>query len=184
MRVSPWQAVLLSPDFMGLLRAFQHGIESDKLTSVQYLYGLVKSRYIKRIWMDVAAKNGHLHVIQHVHKNCHIVVCTTDAINGAATNGHLEVVAGLHTHRSEGCTTSAAMDSAAKNGHLAMLKLLHAKYPTVECRSSNGWFRRRRTSNVPLVPSDESYMPVASIVSGYGRARMPTCASSVYDGRS
>ncbi|AGO85060.1 Ankyrin repeat domain containing protein [Pandoravirus salinus] len=73
--------------------------------------------------MDRAAGHGHLEVVQwlHVHRT---EGCTTAAMDKAAARGHLEVVQWLHAHRTEGCTT-AAMDGAAAHGHLAVVQWLH-----------------------------------------------------------
>lgn len=72
--------------------------------------------------MDLAAANGHLHVVQWLHEN-RSEGCTTAAMDGAAEAGHLEVVEWLHENRSEGCTT-AAMDGAAEAGHLLVVQWL------------------------------------------------------------
>ena len=41
--------------------------------------------------MNLAAGNGHLHVVQWLHKN-RTEGCTEDAMNLASENGHLHVV--------------------------------------------------------------------------------------------
>ncbi|CAH0491106.1 unnamed protein product [Peronospora farinosa] len=73
--------------------------------------------------MDGAATNGHLEIVQYLHRH-RTEGCTVAAMNGAAQNGHMEVVQFLHTQRTEGCTV-AAMDGAARNGHLDMVMFLH-----------------------------------------------------------
>ncbi|RHY97937.1 hypothetical protein DYB37_009071 [Aphanomyces astaci] len=49
--------------------------------------------------------------------------CTRRAMDMAAKNGHLAVVQFLHEHRREGCT-EFALHSAAQNGHLGTVKFL------------------------------------------------------------
>ncbi|KAE8879284.1 hypothetical protein PF010_g8581 [Phytophthora fragariae] len=73
--------------------------------------------------MDLAARNGHLKMVQWLHHN-RSEGCTTDAMDGAASGGHLEIVKWLHENRREGCTTGA-MDGAAGSGHLDVVKWLH-----------------------------------------------------------
>ncbi|OWZ10358.1 hypothetical protein PHMEG_00016801 [Phytophthora megakarya] len=93
--------------------------------------------------MDIAASNGHIHVVQYLHdvnaaslKKRKLLkdeipsdvreeeLCSPSAMDTAAANGHLEVVQWLHTNRSEGCTTDV-MDVAAASGHLKVVKWLH-----------------------------------------------------------
>ena len=52
--------------------------------------------------MDLAARNGHLEVVQWLDTN-RTEGCTTSAMNWAAMNGHLKIVQWLHTNRKEGC---------------------------------------------------------------------------------
>ncbi|GMF15081.1 unnamed protein product [Phytophthora lilii] len=56
--------------------------------------------------MKCAAANGHLNVVEWLHRN-RTEKCTTKAMDEAATNGHLNVVEWLHKNRSEGCTKAA-----------------------------------------------------------------------------
>ena len=69
---------------------------------------------------DLAARNGHLYIVQHV-----AVTFTEQAIVSAAAHGHLEMVEYLHRKRTEGATVQA-MDLAATFGHLDVVKWLHA----------------------------------------------------------
>jgi hypothetical protein len=71
---------------------------------------------------NLAAKNGHLKVIEWLHKNKK-EGCTTDAMDGAAMNGHLEMVEWFHNNRNEGCTTRA-MYLAIINGHLEVAQFI------------------------------------------------------------
>ncbi|KAE9087782.1 hypothetical protein PF007_g20240 [Phytophthora fragariae] len=73
--------------------------------------------------MDGAAANGHMDVVQWLHRNRN-EGCTMDAMDSAAGNGHLDMVKWLHEHTKMGCTTKA-MDAAARGGHLEVVKWLH-----------------------------------------------------------
>ncbi|KAF1322650.1 Abc transporter g family member 31, partial [Globisporangium splendens] len=73
--------------------------------------------------MDVAAKNGHLGIVEFLHHN-RSEGCSMLAMNNAAAYGYLEIVQFLHEHRSEGCST-AAMNCAARGGHLDVVRFLH-----------------------------------------------------------
>ncbi|CAK4095747.1 unnamed protein product [Aphanomyces euteiches] len=82
--------------------------------------------------MDLAATEGHLHVIQWLHQSVHRRNgCTAHAIDGAARNGHLEVVQWLFLH-SKPCTAKA-VDTAAAAGHLDVVKwLTHRGMPATK----------------------------------------------------
>lgn len=81
--------------------------------------------------MDGAARLGHLHVVQWLHKH-RTEGCTSNAIAAAAGNGHFAVVQWLHAHRFEGCR-SYAMDLTATHGHLQLLQWLYIEYPRFSC---------------------------------------------------
>jgi hypothetical protein len=49
---------------------------------------------------ELAAENGHLHVVEWLHENRR-EGCTTVAMNRAAGKGHLHVVEWLHENREE-----------------------------------------------------------------------------------
>ncbi|KAL3662042.1 hypothetical protein V7S43_012849 [Phytophthora oleae] len=78
--------------------------------------------------MDVAARNGHLDVLQFLHEiERHSVItshpgqhprCTSAAMDAAAARGHLDVVKWLHLHRTEGCTTKAMDLAASRRFHV------------------------------------------------------------------
>lgn len=68
---------------------------------------------------DLAAKNGHMHIVTSV-----ATTFSDQAMALAAAQGHLEMVAYLHRSREEG-TTTEALDSAATSGHLEVVKFLH-----------------------------------------------------------
>ncbi|RHY37567.1 hypothetical protein DYB34_006529 [Aphanomyces astaci] len=72
--------------------------------------------------LDLAATQGHMHVVTFLHARPG-QRASTAAMNGAAANGHLDVIQFLHTHRSEGCTTEA-MDGASERGHLEVIEWL------------------------------------------------------------
>jgi hypothetical protein len=134
--------------------------EGGKLLLVQWLYeqyGLDPSMNFFRAqseirpWvgsirhaMDIAAKHGHLPVLQYLDhvggqlrekrdmqsgdlqaSRIHRPRCTTLAMDSAAEAGHLDVVKWLHENRREGCTT-AAMDRAANYGHLDVVQWLNS----------------------------------------------------------
>ena len=63
-----------------------------------------------------AAAQGHLDMIKYLHRN-RKEGTTAEAMDLAATCGHLDVVEWLHNNRTEGCTTRA-MDGAARNAHI------------------------------------------------------------------
>ncbi|KAJ3103685.1 hypothetical protein HDU97_009938 [Phlyctochytrium planicorne] len=69
------------------------------------------------IAFDHAAANGHLNVIQLLHKTFqeqNVSLCTKTAMDLAAACNHLKVLTFLHTHRTEGCT-HLALDLAVEN---------------------------------------------------------------------
>lgn len=89
---------------------------------------------------DLAAQNGHMHIVTNVASvfsdqamvlaaaQGHLGMvkfldgnrkegATVEAMNLASTCGHLDVVEWLHANRTEGCTTRA-MDGAARNAHI------------------------------------------------------------------
>jgi hypothetical protein len=71
----------------------------------------------------LAARNGHLHILQYAHANG----CPWDkrTCQFAAANGHLHILQYAHIN---GCPWDAsACASAAENGHLAVLQWAHGK---------------------------------------------------------
>ncbi|EGZ14839.1 hypothetical protein PHYSODRAFT_509529, partial [Phytophthora sojae] len=64
----------------------------------------LREKYPTRGAMDLAAKNGHLEMVEWLGTHRY-EGCTVAAMDAAAGRGHLEVVKWLHRHRSEGCTT-------------------------------------------------------------------------------
>ncbi|KAH9126217.1 hypothetical protein LEN26_001095 [Aphanomyces euteiches] len=74
--------------------------------------------------LNCAARYGHLHIVEYIHRHRNQDGCTTAAMDDAATHGHLPIVQFLTFHRTEGCTTRA-MDGAAKNGYLDIVQFLH-----------------------------------------------------------
>ncbi|KAF0698107.1 Aste57867_11258 [Aphanomyces stellatus] len=105
--------------------------------------------------MDLAAQNGHLEMVQLLHRQPG-AACSTEAMTGAIANGHMEVVAWLATHRTEGYCATDALDQmgqrecydglawllehddkiqastwvaheVARLGRLDLLQLIHAK---------------------------------------------------------
>lgn len=80
---------------------------------------LSKQSFSCTTWaMDLAAKRGHLDIVEWLHNN-RTEGCTTYAVDLAAMNGHTRVVKWLLDNRSEGGVQ--AIDLAAKNGHLNMV---------------------------------------------------------------
>ena len=80
-----------------------------------------RSESYKEAAMDLAAENGHLHVVRWLHDN-RSDGCTSVAMDLAARNGHLDVVRFLQVNRLEGYM---AMHFAAVNGHLEIVRFLH-----------------------------------------------------------
>ncbi|EQC29694.1 hypothetical protein SDRG_12694 [Saprolegnia diclina VS20] len=76
--------------------------------------------------MDVAAKYGHLAVLQLLHDGG-ASSCTTAAMDDAAMNGHLDVVQWLQQHRTEGCSPNV-LDWVVMNGDTAIVRFLQVKY--------------------------------------------------------
>lgn len=75
--------------------------------------------------LNVAARNGHLKVVQILHGNCP-EICTTSAVFCAAENGHLQVLEWLSRFcRTCNAWTRPAMNKAAKKGHLEVVKWLY-----------------------------------------------------------
>ncbi|KAJ3406795.1 hypothetical protein HDV05_005830, partial [Chytridiales sp. JEL 0842] len=73
--------------------------------------------------MDDASANGHLLVLQFLHRH-RTEGCTEWALTLAAVNGHVEVVRFLHENRQEGGLPHA-MDHAAERGFLEVVRFLH-----------------------------------------------------------
>ncbi|KAL7751485.1 hypothetical protein RI367_002945 [Sorochytrium milnesiophthora] len=101
--------------------ALQYG-RSDPYDVVEWVLRNRTVEYGPRL-MDLAARHGHLRVVELLH-SIDTGGCTTDAMDDAAQNGHLKIVEFLHHNRSEGCTLRAMTD-AATNGHLEIVKFLH-----------------------------------------------------------
>jgi hypothetical protein len=77
---------------------------------------------ISKFLMDLAAGNGHLHIVKWIHFN-RDEGCSHEAMDWAAEDGHLDVIEWLHENRTEGCTEQAVL-KAAGNGHLHIIKWL------------------------------------------------------------
>ena len=56
------------------------------------------------VYMDIAAAEGDLNVVEYMHTHRH-EGCTTWAMEEASRNGYLDVVKFLHENRIEGCAT-------------------------------------------------------------------------------
>ncbi|KAG9403258.1 hypothetical protein AC1031_005904 [Aphanomyces cochlioides] len=72
--------------------------------------------------MDIAAGQGHLEIVKHLHES-QPQGCTTNAMDDAASNGHLDIVKWFNGNRHEGCTEEA-LEGAARNDHLDVVKYL------------------------------------------------------------
>ncbi|EGG20337.1 aldehyde dehydrogenase [Cavenderia fasciculata] len=87
--------------------------------------------------MDLAAENGHLHIVQYLHERKklsqsdgsetkdNVILCNTAAMNMASRGGHLHVIQFLHFNRTEGASTSA-VDEAVRHGHANVVEFLLA----------------------------------------------------------
>ena len=73
-------------------------------------------------FMDLASKNGHLHVVKFLNSMGR--KSTRNAMNSASSNGHLAIVEFLYSAGKK-CTVKA-MDLASSNGHLDVVKFLHS----------------------------------------------------------
>ncbi|KAG1687477.1 hypothetical protein DVH05_005168 [Phytophthora capsici] len=102
-----------------ILKHFHHLLSSSELSAVIGSW----CRQSLNV-MNVAAKNGHLDVVQWLHAT-YPEINSSKAMDHAAAHGHLAVVQWLHVVRKEKCTRRA-MDGAAANGHLEMLQWLHS----------------------------------------------------------
>lgn len=71
----------------------------------------------------IAAKNGHLDILQYLHENGCPRPRTSFAIDMAVRNGHLEIVKYLHENGYSWNAT--ACEKAVKNNHLDIVKYLH-----------------------------------------------------------
>lgn len=80
--------------------------------------------------MVLAAAQGHLGMVKFLHCN-RKEGATVEAMNLASICGHLDVVKWLHANRTEGCTTRA-MDGAARNAHIHVRVNIHpVQYKTI-----------------------------------------------------
>lgn len=95
---------------------FQKTVDNLLCTITKFQQGVPTSRFKDG---DLAARNGHMFIVQHV-----AVVFTEQAMVSAAAQGHLEMVKYLHHNRTEGATAQA-MDFAAMFGHLDVVQWLH-----------------------------------------------------------
>jgi ankyrin repeat protein len=161
--------------------------------------------------MDVAAKYGHLEVLQYLHElqvciNCAAKTqrrqdnkrpkpeCTLAAMDCAAGNGHLEVVQWLQQNRSEGCTTRA-MDAAATGGHLNVVRWL-GKYRSEGCTVAamdgairNGhlevvkWLHRHGSEGCSTRAMDKAAMNGhVDVVKWLHQNRIEGCTTAAMDG--
>ncbi len=113
--------------FLGRSSAAYNEVDSDMMIGHLHVFlhnnqHLAARRGSERA-MDVAAENGHLHVVRWLHDNW-TKGCSVLAMNSAAENGHLPVVRWLHDNRHEGCSKDA-MNLATINGHLDVVRWLH-----------------------------------------------------------
>lgn len=125
---SPAITVLTNRDLLGAITSFQNGRPpaqwtGDAAAANGHLSLLPHVTGFTERAMDLAARYGHLDVVQWLHEH-RSEGCSKYAMNWAAAFGHLDVVQFLHEHRSEGCTTDA-MDLAAANDHLDVVRWLH-----------------------------------------------------------
>jgi hypothetical protein len=127
--------VMCDPELLKIITQFQGGVayrdwtSGDKIAENGHL-SLLKEKIkcnqpltFTTAAMDLAAKNGHLQVVQWLHGNRQ-EGCSKFAMEYAAVNGHLQVVQWLHENRREGCTPYTFGKVAAK-GNIEMLKWLH-----------------------------------------------------------
>ncbi|GAM29209.1 hypothetical protein SAMD00019534_123850 [Acytostelium subglobosum LB1] len=89
---------------------------------IQFL--IVKGLDITGYVFGLAARNGHLSIIEYLHREYPEINCTSGAIDGAAIYGHFNVVRFLHSHRTEGCT-NLTMSHSILQGHKQMVMFLH-----------------------------------------------------------
>lgn len=101
--------------------------------------------------MDWAAMEGHLPVVEFLHKNRR-EGCTSDAVNKAAEFGHLPVVEFLMTVRKE-APTKEAMNGAAANGHEKVLRFLFATASLAVTRKLSPSQRKQVISTVSFSSS-------------------------------
>ncbi|KAJ3309067.1 hypothetical protein HDU76_003730 [Blyttiomyces sp. JEL0837] len=73
--------------------------------------------------IDLAASNGHYHVVKFLHENG-IGGCTTNAMDGAILIGRLRVVRFLHENRKEGCSENALWNAVEKRTNGATVGML------------------------------------------------------------
>ena len=91
--------------------------------------------------MDGAAENGHLDVVEWLHKNRR-EGCTSEAFLKGAENGHLDILKWLRLHRPEQCK-NAAIHQASRNGHLEVVKWLSENQEVPPGVSCANWCTRR-----------------------------------------
>lgn len=107
----------------GVIAGFQQGLRAGDYkdgdlaarNGHMHIVTLVATTFSDRA-MALAASQGHLEMVAYLHRS-RGEGTTTEALDAAATSGHLEVVKFLHENRREGCTTRA-MNGAASNNHL------------------------------------------------------------------
>ncbi|KAF2077727.1 hypothetical protein CYY_000974 [Polysphondylium violaceum] len=76
--------------------------------------------------MIYASSNGHLDIIQFLHKN-RSEGCTHDAMDQAASGNQLHVVEWLYENRKEGCS-KIALEKSVRCNHISVVKFLLDKY--------------------------------------------------------
>lgn len=105
--------------------AIEAATANGHLLVVQWLHKTFPARKNKTWAIDAAAEHGHLSIMQWLHgANSTLDRASMAAMDEAARNGRIDIVQWLHVNRSEGCSTRA-MDCAARNGHLHVVQWLH-----------------------------------------------------------
>ena len=99
------------------------------LSNLKILFNLMPCA--PRINVMGAVAGGHLDVAIWLKQNGGIF--TNDVIDVAAENGHLHMVQFLYAHKLGECSTRA-MEMAAYNGHLHLVKWIVANQPSKLCR--------------------------------------------------
>ena len=79
-----------------------------------------------KVWLPRAIEKGRLKLVQAFYRKGSIMLTHADAIELAARNGHLHIIEWFHEIKPRtGDWTTLVMDWAAHRGHLEVVKWLH-----------------------------------------------------------
>ncbi|KAF0694539.1 Aste57867_14579 [Aphanomyces stellatus] len=133
--LTPWYAAHGTSRIPCLFRWFKHtyGVVAThaayfgKLETLEYLHDVYTIRFFRDLplW-NVAAANGHLHVLGFLHTHLYVSYYQSAALTCAGASGALAAVDWLHSH-SILCDIIDAQDMAAEFGQLEVLQWLHAR---------------------------------------------------------